>query len=84
MPHVYRYQSGQEVSAGDRVIYHGEPGEIEFVVSEAVGDPALDWYFNELGGGFMVLAKPFGRVFIPGTQVDEDEDLVFVSRGGPG
>jgi hypothetical protein len=40
MPLTYR--SGEEIKKGDRVLFHGEPGEIEFVVESVVGDPAMD------------------------------------------
>jgi hypothetical protein len=79
MPFVYR--TGEEIKAGDCVTYHGEPGEVEFVVSSSTGERAMDWYFQQFpGGGFMVNAKSFGRVFLPGSDVDED--LEFVSRAG--
>jgi len=38
-----RYQSGEEIRKGDKVLFHGEPGEIEFVVDKLVGDPVVDW-----------------------------------------
>jgi hypothetical protein len=77
---TFRYQSGEEIRKGDRVLFHREPGEIEFVVSEP-GDAALDWYLREHGGGVMVLEpKAFGRCFIPTDQIEETEDLEFVSR----
>jgi hypothetical protein len=28
----FTYQSGEEIKKGDRVLFHGEQGEIEFVV----------------------------------------------------
>ena len=69
------------MKSGDRVTYHGEPGEVEFVVAGPTGDAALDWYFEQFpGGGFMVSAESFGKVFLPGSEIDED--LEFVSRGG--
>lgn len=76
-----KYQSGDEIKKGDRVMFHGEPGEIEFVVDGLVGDPAMDWYFNEMGPGVMVQEpKVFGHpVYL--TRTTEAEDLVFVSRG---
>jgi hypothetical protein len=75
----FKYRSGKEVRGGDQITYHGEPGEVEFLVSEVVGDPALDWYLDQFpGGGFMIKAKGFGPVFV--TDADTDEDLVFVSR----
>jgi hypothetical protein len=78
-----KYQSGQEIRKGDRVTFHGEPGEIEYVVNGLVGDPAMDWNFNENGPGVLVREpKVFGRAYICAT--DNCEDLVFVSRApGP-
>ena len=64
---------------GDHVIFHGEPGEIEFVVDKLVGDPELDWYVKEFGGGVMVIEpKVFGKVFLHETE--DAEDLVLVRR----
>jgi hypothetical protein len=74
------YQSGKEIKTGDRVLYDGEPGEIEFVAHKLVRDPATDWYVKEHGGGVMVLVpKVFGSVFVHDPQ--SEEDLVIVSRG---
>lgn len=74
-----KYKSGDLVEVGDRVKYHDEPGEIEFVVTVPTGDASLDWYAEEYpGGGFMLVAKRFGRVFV--ATGDEDEELEFVSR----
>jgi hypothetical protein len=43
------------------------------------GDPALDRYLDEFGGGVMVLEpKHFGAAFLPAS--DGKEDLIFVSR----
>jgi hypothetical protein len=36
-----RYQSREEIRKGDKVLFHGESGEIELVVDKLVGDPAL-------------------------------------------
>ena len=77
------YQSGEEIKKGDRVIFHDEPGEIEFVADPLESDPETEWYVKEYGGGVMVLEpKYFGRAFLPGT--DPDERLVFVCRAGEG
>jgi hypothetical protein len=75
---VFRYQTGEEVKKGDRVLFHGEPGEIEFVAAVCGEDPGLDWYIQEYGGGVMVLEPRCGRAFV--TQTEDAEDLVFVSR----
>jgi hypothetical protein len=47
------YQSAEEIRKGDRVLYDGEPGEIEFVADRLTGDSELDWFVNEHGGGVM-------------------------------
>jgi hypothetical protein len=72
------YQSEEQIRKGDRVTYHGEPGEIEFVADKIVGDSALDWFVTERGGGAMIVAKGFGSVFVHDTK--SDEDLVLVAR----
>jgi hypothetical protein len=43
----FLFQSGDEVKPGDRIRYHGEPGGIEFVITEATGDPSRDWFLDE-------------------------------------
>jgi hypothetical protein len=73
------YQTGEDVRAGDRIRYHGEPGHVEFVATEKDGEH--DWYVDEFpGGGAMIQAETFGSVFIHAAEVQEDEDLEFVSR----
>ncbi|HWY07188.1 MAG TPA: hypothetical protein VNY24_10020 [Candidatus Acidoferrales bacterium] len=76
----FKYKSGEEIKKGDRVLFHGEPGGVEFVVEERSGDPAMDWYIEEFGGGVMVrelgAANP---TFL--HQPEYTEDLEFVSRG---
>jgi hypothetical protein len=70
------YTSGEEIRKGDRILYHGEPGQVEFVAVAKRGDPATDWYVDEFGGGCMIQASGFGLVFIS----EADEDLEFVAR----
>jgi len=77
----FHYESGVEIRKGDRVIFHGEPGEIEFVADPLENDAGTEWFVKEYGGGVMVLApKRFGRAFL--TKTDNAEDLVFVCRAG--
>jgi hypothetical protein len=77
---ILKYQTGEEIKKGDRVLFHGEPGQIELVVAE-LGDVETDWFMKEHGGGVMILDKVAGRTFIPADQiVDLDERLEFVSR----
>lgn len=74
-----KYLSGETVLPGDIVEYHGDRGQVEVVVRGLTGDAANDWHFKTNGPGVMVLEpKHFGRVYI--TDLEGDEDLVFVSR----
>ena len=57
------YRSGEAVKPGDRVLYHGESGHVDFVVTDKTGDPSRDWFLEKYpGGGFMIIAKGFGPV----------------------
>jgi len=74
-----KYQSGEQIVKGDRVFFHGEPGQIELVADPLVNDPETEWYVKEYGGGVMVVEpKVFGRAFLSNTE--GAEDLIFVSR----
>jgi hypothetical protein len=68
------YSTGEEIRSGDRVVYHGESGQVEFVAT--CGNPETAWYVDQFGGGCMILAPSFGRVFVSKA----DEDLEFVTR----
>jgi hypothetical protein len=78
---VLRYQTGEEIKAGDRVLFHREPGLIDLVAVEFTGDLETDWLMREFGGGVEILDKIAGRTFISADQIPECEDLEFVSRG---
>jgi hypothetical protein len=76
-----RYKSGEAIQPGDRVLWGGEPSEIEFVAETPIGDREIDWHLRTDGPGVMVVElepKLFGRVYLRDTE--EDEDLVFVGR----
>jgi len=76
------YTSGEQIKKGDRITYHGEPGEIEFVADKIVGDAAIDWHVREQGGGVMIVApKVFGRLFV--HETDDEEDLILIARKEP-
>ena len=76
-----KYQAGQEIMLGDRVLFHGEPGEIELVVEPTSTNPDQRWYVQEFGGGVMVREpKHFGRALISADHLPDTEDLEFVSR----
>ena len=83
---ILKYLTGEEIQKGDRVLYHGEGAEIEFVVTDT-SDPETEWYFQEFGGGIMLVQrvepKSFGSVFIDASDIDDTEDLEFVSRADP-
>ena len=76
---ILKYQSGEEIKKGDRVLFHREPGEIELVASQP-GDAETEWYITEYGGGVMIVERVAGRTFIPAAQIDECHDLEFISR----
>jgi hypothetical protein len=77
---VLRYRSGEEIKKGDRVLYHRNPAEVEFVACDP-DDPEVDWYVKQFGGGVMILRSDgFGSTFIDADALDEYEDLEFVSR----
>ena len=77
-----KYRSGEDIQQGDRVRFHGNMAEIEFVASDPNDpDPAVAWHVKEFGGGIMVLdPKASGRTFIPRDQIDDYKDLELVSR----
>ena len=79
-PVPLKYRSGEEIKKGDRVLFHGNPAEIEFVAYDA-NDRETGWRMTEYGGGIL-LSDPMvsGRAFIPRDQLGEYEDLEFVSR----
>jgi hypothetical protein len=78
------YLSGEEIRAGDRILYHGEPGTVEFVAMREEDapllDPATEWNIEQFGSGCMVNARNFGCVFV--DEPKEDDDLEFVARHG--
>jgi hypothetical protein len=76
------YRCGQEIKKGDRVLFHRNPAQIEFVASDPK-DPELAWYVSQYGGGVGILDPAVsGRTFIAAHQISEYEDLEFVSRSG--
>ena len=76
------YRSGEEIKKGDRVLFHRNPAEVEFVAFDP-SDPELAWYVSAYGGGVGILDPAVSvRTFVPANQISEYEDLEFVSRGG--
>jgi hypothetical protein len=73
------YQSGEEIKKGDRVRFHGNLAQVEFVAS--ADEPQQGWYVQEYGGGIMILDPDVsGHTFIPADQLPDYEDLEFISR----
>ena len=78
----FLYPSGDAVKPGDRIRYHGEPGGIEFVITEATDVPSRDWFLGEFpGGGVMLRTAGFGNVFVTDTNGEEDLELMARSDG---
>jgi hypothetical protein len=78
-----KYPSGAEIKKGDRVLFHRQSAQIEFVAFDS-GDPEAARLKQEYGDGILVQDAVAGRTFIPADQIDDDEDLEFESRaGGP-
>jgi hypothetical protein len=80
---ILRYRSGEEIRKGDRVRFHGNPAEIEPVSCDPDDpNPEVAWYLKEFGGGVLIL-DPLAseRTFVASGELEEYEDLEFVSRG---
>jgi hypothetical protein len=82
MNSLLKYRSGEEIRKGDRVLFHGNPAEIELVAFDP-NDPEHAWHVQEFGGGVLI-SDPMvsGRSFIRRESIAEYEDLEFVSRAG--
>lgn len=77
---VLKYRSGEEIRKGDHVLFHGNPAKVELAACDPI-DPEAEWYIKEYGGGVMILDPMVsGRTFISTDQLDDYEDLEFVSR----
>jgi hypothetical protein len=75
----FKYQSGEEVQKGDRVLLHDEPGYVEFVADPLIKHSETEWFVEEYGGGVMVVVpNAFGPVFF--TNTEGTCDLILVSR----
>jgi hypothetical protein len=73
------FPTGEEIQKGDRVLLHGEPGEVELVL-DGENNPE-DWPAAQYGRGIMIREpKVFGRLFLTEKDLADYEDLTFVSR----
>jgi hypothetical protein len=43
-----KYQSGDEIRKGDRILLHGESGHVEFVADPADENPETEWYIGSM------------------------------------
>ena len=75
-----KYQSGEEIREGDKILYASQPGEVRFVVEKLTGDAERDWFMNEYGPGVMVLEPKFYKEGTFITDTENAEDLELVSR----
>jgi hypothetical protein len=79
-----RYASGEEIQAADRISYHGDFGEVEFVLTAPSGNALHDWYLQRYAeGGLMIRTSHFGRLFVSARAIDYDLVLVSRTPGGP-
>jgi hypothetical protein len=79
---ILRYCSGEEILKCDKVLFRGNPTEIELVAADSNStDPVIRWHMEEHGGGVMVLDPGVsGRTFIAADEITTEEDLEFVER----
>jgi len=81
-----RYRTGEQIKKGDRVMCAATLSEIELLAEPGLMDIAAEEYryVQQFGGGVMVREarepKMFGRVFLDAAGLDQEEDLVLVSR----
>jgi hypothetical protein len=73
------YLTGEEIRKSDRVLLHGDPGEIDLVLD---GENNLEaWPAEKYGRGILVAEpKTFGYLFLTEADIGDYEDLEFVSR----
>jgi hypothetical protein len=75
-----KYQSGEEIRKGDRVLFHLGPAEVE-LVADTPDDAASAWYVQEFGGGVLIREpNDPNPTFVSADQLPDYEDLEFVSR----
>ena len=75
-----KYQSGEEIKKGDRVLFHRGHAEIELVACTP-DDPVSTWYVDEFGGGVLIREpNDPNPTFITADELPDYEDLEFVSR----
>jgi hypothetical protein len=66
---ILKYRSGEEIRKGDRVLFHGNPAEVELVAVDP-NEPEHAWHVQERGGGVMILDHMVsGRTFIATDQL---------------
>ena len=80
---ILRYQSGEEIKEGDKILFHRHVAAIELVVTDG-NEPEKAWHWKEFGGGVLIHDPAVsGRTFIPADSIPDYEDLKFVARAEP-
>jgi hypothetical protein len=73
------YLTSEEIRKGDRVLLHGDPGEIDLVL-DGENNPEA-WPAEKYGRCIMVAEpKTFGYLLLTEADIGDYEDLEFVSR----
>lgn len=73
------YLTGWEIRKGDRVLLHGEVGEVDFVL-DGENNPKA-WPAAKYGRGVIISEpKSFGHLFLTEADIGDYEALEFVSR----
>ena len=74
------YRTGEEIRAGDRILWAGVPGTVVFVVGSPDAPPEWtypqEWLEEPEEGGYMLNVVGTGLVF----ESESDSDLEFLSR----
>jgi hypothetical protein len=73
---ILKYQTGEEIQKGDRVLFHLKPAEVQFVAIDP-SDPDV----REFGAGVMIRTpNDPNPTYISADHLDNYEDLEFVAR----
>ena len=71
-----RYTSGDEIRKGDRIRYDGDRGQVVFLATERLGDPAHDWYLDQFPGGGLMIEVEGNNIFVGVADIDDELQLV--------
>jgi hypothetical protein len=74
----FTYQTGDNVREGDKIVFQGEPGQVEFVASASSGTPEQKRYAEQHPKGILITTAKGSSIFL--TNDHDVKDLVFISR----